>query len=261
MCVILAKTSLALTGTASARSMPARPRQGCAQALVRDSKRPHRKDLSFNKGLMGPISPELGDLSQLNILFSGNIPDKFGDLSELSFLALNSNNFTGKIPPSLGKLSKLYWLDFVDNQLTGPIPVSTSTTPGLDLLLKAKHFHFSKNQLSDSIPPKLFNSDMKLIHILFDNNDLSGSIPSTIGLVQTVEVLRLDRNFLTGEVPSNLNNLSNINELNLAHNNLSGPLPDLTSMDTLNYVDLSKNNFDPSEAPSWLTTIPTLTTL
>jgi Leucine-rich repeat (LRR) protein len=60
-------------------------------------------------------------------------------LIELLFRALNSNNFTGKIPPSLGKLSKLYWLDFADNQLTGPIPVSTSTTPGLDLLLKAKH--------------------------------------------------------------------------------------------------------------------------
>lgn len=224
-------------------------------------------DLSFNEGLMGPISPELGDLSKLNILilagcsFSGNIPDKLGDLSELSFLALNSNNFTGKIPPSLGKLSKLYWLDLADNQLTGPLPVSTSTTPGLDLLLKAKHFHFNKNQLSGTIPPQLFSSDMVLIHILFDRNDLTGSIPSTIGLVQTVEVLRLDRNFLTGEVPSNLNNLSNINELNLAHNNLSGSLPDLTSMDTLNYVDLSNNSFDPSEAPIWFTTLPSLTTL
>ncbi|XP_012573816.1 leucine-rich repeat receptor protein kinase HPCA1-like isoform X2 [Cicer arietinum] len=224
-------------------------------------------DLSFNKGLMGSISLELGKLSQLNTLilagcsFSGNIPDTLGNLTELSFLALNSNNFTGKIPPSLGKLSKLYWLDLADNQLTGPIPVSTSTTPGLDLLLKAKHFHFNKNQLSGSIPSKLFSSDMALIHILFDGNDLSGSIPSTIGLVNTVEVLRLDRNFLTGEVPSNLNNLIRINELNLAHNNLSGPLPDLTSLVSLNYVDLSNNSFDPSEVPIWFSTLQSLTTL
>ncbi|TKY58490.1 leucine-rich repeat receptor protein kinase [Spatholobus suberectus] len=224
-------------------------------------------DLSFNRGLTGPLSPQLGDLSKLNILilagcgFSGNIPDALGNLSELSFLALNSNNFTGKIPPSLGKLSKLYWLDLADNQLTGPIPVSTSTTPGLDLLLKAKHFHFNKNQLSGSIPHKLFSSEMILIHILFDGNNLSGTIPSTIVLVQTVEVLRLDRNFLTGEVPSNLNNLTNINELNLAHNNFTGPLPDLTGMDTLNYVDLSNNSFDPSEAPTWFRTLQSLTTL
>lgn len=224
-------------------------------------------DLSFNRGLTGPLSPHIGDLSKLNILilagcgFSGNIPDALGNLSELSFLALNSNNFTGKIPPSLGKLSKLYWLDLADNQLTGPIPVSTSTTPGLDLLLKAKHFHFNKNQLSGSIPTKLFSSEMILIHILFDGNNLSGTIPSTLVLVQTVEVLRLDRNILRGEVPSNLNNLTNINELNLAHNKFTGPLPDLTGMDTLNYVDLSNNSFDPSEAPTWFTTLPSLTTL
>lgn len=224
-------------------------------------------DLSFNRDLTGSLSPELGELSKLNILilagcgFSGNIPDELGNLSELSFLALNSNNFTGKIPPSLGKLSKIYWLDLADNQLTGPIPVSTSTSPGLDLLLKAKHFHFNKNQLSGSIPPKLFSSEMILIHILFDGNKLSGTIPSTLLQVKTLEVLRLDRNFLTGEVPSNLNNLTTISELNLARNNFTGPLPDLTGMDTLNYVDLSNNSFDPSDAPTWFTTLPSLTTL
>ncbi|PPS17813.1 hypothetical protein GOBAR_AA02772 [Gossypium barbadense] len=225
------------------------------------------KDLSFNRDLTGSLSPRLGDLEKLNILilagcgFTGNIPEELGNLAELSFLALNSNNFTGKIPPSLGKLSKLYWLDLADNQLVGAIPVSTPTSPGLDLLLKAKHFHFNKNKLSGAIPPKLFSSEMVLIHILFDGNQLTGNIPSTLGHVQTLEVLRLDRNALWGEVPSNLNNLTNINDLNLAHNNLTGPLPDLTSMNTLNYVDLSNNSFDPTEAPVWFSTLSSLTTL
>ncbi|XLT22625.1 leucine-rich repeat receptor protein kinase HPCA1 [Arachis hypogaea] len=62
--------------------------------------------------------------------------------------------------------------------------------------------HLNKNQLSGAA--KLFSSDMVLIHVLFDGNNLSGSIPETLGLVQTLEVLRLDRNFLTGEVPTNL---------------------------------------------------------
>ncbi|XP_004249557.1 leucine-rich repeat receptor protein kinase HPCA1 [Solanum lycopersicum] len=224
-------------------------------------------DLSFNRGLTGSLSPRIGDLQKLNILilagcsFSGSIPRELGRLSELSFLALNSNNFTGEIPRTLGNLSKLYWLDLADNQLTGPIPVSTFSSPGLDLLKKAKHFHFNKNQLSGSIPDILFSSDMVLIHVLFDGNQLSGSIPFTLGLVQTLEVLRLDRNALNGSVPSNLNNLTSIVELNLAHNKLSGLLPDLTGMNSLNYLDLSNNSFHKSEAPIWFSTLESLTTL
>ncbi|XP_028081351.1 probable leucine-rich repeat receptor-like protein kinase At5g49770 [Camellia sinensis] len=224
-------------------------------------------DLSFNQRLTGSLSSQLGDLQKLNILilagcgFSGNIPNELGNLVELSFLALNSNNFTGQIPASLGSLSKLYWLDLADNQLTGSLPISKSTTPGLDLLKKAKHFHFNKNKLSGPIPAKLFSSDMVLIHVLFDGNQLTGKIPDTLGLVQTLEVLRLDRNTLTGNVPSNLNNLTNVVELNLAHNDLSGPLPNLSGMISLNYVDLSNNSFQRSEAPTWFSTLQSLTTL
>ncbi|KAM0991809.1 hypothetical protein ACFX2I_010125 [Malus domestica] len=224
-------------------------------------------DLSFNKGLTGSLSPRLGDLSKLNILilagcsFTGSIPSELGNLKELTFLALNTNNFTGSIPASFGKLSNLYWLDLADNQLTGPIPVSTAVAPGLDQLVKAKHFHFNQNQLSGIIPARLFSSKMVLIHILFDGNRFSGTIPSTIFSVQTLEVLRLDRNALTGPVSSNITNLINLGELNLAYNDLNGSLPDLTGLNSLNYVDLSNNSFDPSEAPLWFSTLPSLTTI
>ncbi|XP_058075188.1 leucine-rich repeat receptor protein kinase HPCA1-like [Magnolia sinica] len=200
-------------------------------------------DLSSNKGLSGFISPSISGLKKLNTLilagcsFTGNIPKELGNLQELSFLALNSNNFTGQIPPSLGMLSKVYWLDLADNQLTGSLPVSTSTTPGLDHLHNAKHFHFSNNKLLGKIPAKLFSSEMKLIHILFDGNQLTGEIPSTLGLVQTLEFL------------------------NLANNQLTGPVPDLTGMTSFTYMDLSNNSFNVSEVPDWLSTTRSLTTI
>ncbi|XP_051121284.1 leucine-rich repeat receptor protein kinase HPCA1 [Andrographis paniculata] len=224
-------------------------------------------DLSFNPGLSGPLSPRLGDLRKLTILilagcsFTNTIPPELGNLSDLTFLALNSNNLTGDIPPSLGKLSKLYWLDLADNKLAGSLPVSSAFGPGLDQLKKAKHFHFNKNKLSGEIPSQLFDSDMSLIHILFDSNRFQGSIPSTIGLVKPLEVLRLDRNQFEGSVPASLNNLTNMNELNLGHNMLSGLLPNLTGMDSLNYLDLSNNSFKQSKAPDWFSTLQSLTTL
>ncbi|KAG6619675.1 hypothetical protein I3842_Q088900 [Carya illinoinensis] len=95
----------------------------------------------------------------------GKLESDIGELTELTSLTLTSNNLIGKILPSLSKLSKLYWLDILDNMLIGPLPISTTMAPGLDLLLKAKHFHFNKNKLSGPIPAKLFRSNMKLIHM------------------------------------------------------------------------------------------------
>ncbi|KAJ0985363.1 hypothetical protein J5N97_003719 [Dioscorea zingiberensis] len=224
-------------------------------------------DLSYNSGLGGPLTKNIGNLKELMTLilagckFTGNIPEELGSLSKLSFLALNSNQFSGTIPASFGNLSEVYWLDLADNQLTGELPISSSISPGLDLLVHTKHFHFNKNKLSGILPERLFSSQMQLIHILFDGNNFTGDIPSTIGLVQTLEALRLDKNDFSGTVPSSIGNLTKLNELNLANNKLTGPMPNLTGMNSLNYVDLSNNSFDPTEAPLWFSTIVTLTSL
>ncbi|KAK1312830.1 putative leucine-rich repeat receptor-like protein kinase [Acorus calamus] len=223
-------------------------------------------DLSYNPNITGPLTPTIGNLKQLTILilmgcsFSGNIPKELGNIPKLYYIALNSNKFTGSIPASLGSLSQLYWLDLADNQLSGTLPVSTGSSPGLDMLINTKHFHFNKNQLSGSIPEQLFNSSMTLIHVLLDNNRFTGNIPESLGSVQTLEVLRLDKNALTGSVPS-LKNLTHVNELNLANNQLSGPLPDLSGMSALNYVDLSNNTLAPSLVPKWMSQLQTLTVL
>ncbi|XP_076956661.1 leucine-rich repeat receptor protein kinase HPCA1-like isoform X2 [Bidens hawaiensis] len=225
-------------------------------------------DLSYNKGLIGSVTFKVENLRRLTHLFlvgcsfTGPIPDTIGNLENLISLSLNSNSFTGPIPASIGNLRNLDWLDLTSNKLTGSIPVSKEGTPGLDMLTNAKHFHLGDNQLSGDIPPGLFNSNMTLIHLLLENNRLMGAIPSTLSLVTSLQVLRLDRNSLSGNVPSNINNLTNLQQIFLSHNKLTGPLPNLTGMNVLNSIDFSNNTFDYwSGAPSWFSTLETLTTI
>ncbi|KAL3620749.1 hypothetical protein CASFOL_035661 [Castilleja foliolosa] len=224
-------------------------------------------DLSYNKRMTGPLPTAIGNVEKLSSLilvgcgFSGPIPPSIGSLQRLRYLSLNSNNFIGEIPHSIGNLENLYWLDLADNRLTGTIPVSNGTTPGLDMLVNTKHFHFGKNQLNGEIPQQLFNSNLTLIHLLLENNQLTGTIPSTLGLVSTLEVVRLDRNALSGSVPRDLSNLTSVQELFLANNRLTGPVPDLTGMNLLNYVDMSNNTFDATDIPPWFSSLQSLTSL
>ncbi|RYQ82541.1 hypothetical protein Ahy_B10g101129 isoform E [Arachis hypogaea] len=153
-------------------------------------------DLSYNTGLTGTIPQEIGSLKKLKSLalvgcgLSGPIPDSIGALKQLTFLALNMNRFNGTIPGSIGNLTNINWFDVADNQLEGQIPVSDNKgRPGLDLLLQAQHFHMGNNKFSGQLPEKLFNSKMILEHVLLDNNQLQGSIPSSLGQVSTLEVL------------------------------------------------------------------------
>jgi Leucine-rich repeat (LRR) protein len=121
--------------------------------------------------------------------------------------------------------------------------------------------HFGKNKLSGNIPKELFSSNMSLIHVLFDGNQFTGEIPETLSLVKTLTVLRLDRNKLIGDIPSYLNNLTNLNELYLANNRFTGTLPNLTSLTSLYTLDVSNNTLDFSPIPSWISSLPSLSTL
>ncbi|KAB1204458.1 hypothetical protein CJ030_MR8G028146 [Morella rubra] len=194
--------------------------------------------------LTGQLSGDIGSLTELETLsltdcgLYGPIPGTIGSLQQLIFLDLNSNKFSGKIPNSIGNLSNLYYLDFTGNQLDGSIPVSVGTLPGLDMLLQAKH-------------------------LLLDNNKLAGSIPSTLGLVKSLEVVRLDRNSLSSPLPTTLRNLTNVSELYLSNNLLTGPMLNLTGMNLLSYllafyVRMMENTRLQGQIPVNLFSIPNL---
>ncbi|XP_057523661.1 leucine-rich repeat receptor protein kinase HPCA1-like isoform X2 [Amaranthus tricolor] len=225
------------------------------------------RDLSNNQYLTGHLPANIGYLQNLDSLvlvgcnFSGPIPESLGSIQKLTHLFLNLNHFSGSIPHSIGNLTNLIWLDLSENQLNGALPVSNATAPGLDMLLKAEHFHLGNNRFSGEISPRLFSSRMALKHVILNENQLNGNIPDSLGLVRTLEVIRLDRNFFSGPMPQNLSMLTRMSELYLANNNLSGPIPDLSGMNLLTYVDLSNNSFNKAAAPQWFETLLDLTTL
>lgn len=82
----------------------------------------------------------------------------------------------------------------------------------------------SQNQLSGSIPETLGNLE-KLETLSLWGNQLSGSIPASLGSLSNLETLSLSFNQLSGSIPASLGNLSNLKYLRLSYNSLTGCFP------------------------------------
>ena len=102
------------------------------------------------------------------------------------------------------------------------------------------------NQLSGSIPSSLGNLS-NLEYLSLAVNQLSGSIPSSLGNLSNLEYLALAVNPLSGSIPSSLGNLSNLVNLHLTFNQLSGSIPsNLGNLSNLEYLDLWENQLSGS---------------
>ena len=79
-----------------------------------------------------------------------------------------------------------------------------------------------------------------LYKLLLSVNNLTGSIPSELGNMNSLSELALDGNKLTGSIPPELGNLSNLEDLRLFGNQLWGCIPtSLSNCDELRtlYID------------------------
>ena len=150
---------------------------------------------------------------------TGEIPPELGDLSNLTYLYLNSNQLTGEIPPELGGLSNLTYLYLNSNQLTGEIP------PELGGLSNLTWLYLSSNRLTGEIPPELGGLS-NLTELYLYGNQLTGEIPPELGRLSNLTELYLYGNQLTGEIPPELGGLSNLMGLGLSSNRLTGCIPE-----------------------------------
>ncbi|XP_051209323.1 LRR receptor kinase SERK2 [Lolium perenne] len=107
-----------------------------------------------------------------NAQLSGVLVSQLGQLKNLQYLELYSNNISGPIPAELGNLTSLVSLDLYLNKFTGVIPDS------LGNLLKLRFLRLNNNSMSGQIPKSL--TDITTLQVLdLSNNNLSGAVPST----------------------------------------------------------------------------------
>lgn len=205
-----------------------------------------------NQGLLGHISPSLGNLTFLTALnlsqngLTGEINPGLGRLQHLEFLILGNNSLQGRIPNELTNCTSLRAVDLSSNQLVGEIPVkiaSFSELASLDL---------SRNNITGGIPSSLGNIS-SLSELITTENQLEGSIPGELGWLHRLTLLALGRNKLSGPIPQSIFNLSSLEIISLESNNLSMmylPLDLGTSLHNLQRLYLDYNQISGPIPPS-----------
>ncbi|KAM5578546.1 hypothetical protein ABKV19_008717 [Rosa sericea] len=148
---------------------------------------------------IGPAFPrwiqkqrELTSLFMSNAGISDSVPNEFWDLSSSLFeLNLSMNQIHGKLPDLSSKNCSYFTFDLSSNHLFGQLP---------------------------PFPPN------ELLSLNLGNNTFSGNIPSTVGYLKNLVLLRLQDNKLSGDFPS-LENCTELRVVDLGANRLSGRIP------------------------------------
>lgn len=242
--------------------------------------------LNLSYGIyIGKIPSDLGNLLELQHLdlthneLNGEIPFHLRNLTQLQYLDLSENELSGAIPGDFGTIMhSLETLFLFDNSLEGKIPKSIGYIPTLKYFyadtnhLSGKlsdfiiHHNYSNcignvssvqllslydNHISGMLPDLSVLSSLRWLFL--DGNKFVGDIPTSIGSLKELEVLKLRDNSFEGIVfESHFTNLSILNDLDLSHNSLTIKVShQRVPPFQLLYFDCSSCNFD-SRFPNWL---------
>ncbi|TKY53157.1 Receptor kinase TMK3 [Spatholobus suberectus] len=225
-----------------------------------------------NLGLVGPLPPNLNQLSMLENLglqnnklngplpsFNGlsnlqyaflnfnefeSVPEDFSEgLQSLEVLALDYNNLNASaggwgLPSTLEGSAQLRNLSCMSCNLVGPIPAFLGNMASLSVL------QLSGNGLTGEIPATL--SAAPALQVLWLNNQrgngLAGKI-DVVGTMVSITSLWLHGNKFEGTIPMNIGDLVSLKDLNLNGNELVGLIPSGLGEMKLERLDLSNNRF------------------
>ncbi|CAK9135943.1 unnamed protein product [Ilex paraguariensis] len=203
------------------------------------------KIVLWNTSLGGVLSPALSGLKSLRIItlfgnrFTGNIPLEYGEIGTLWKINLSSNALSGSIPDFLGDLPNIRFLDLSKNGYTGEVPPSLFKN-----CYQTKFISLAHNNLSGSIPVSIGNC-LNLLGIDLSFNSLIGGLPSQICDIPGLLYLTLRSNLLTGGVQDQVSGCGRIELLDLGTNMFSGLPPfGVLGFTNLTHFNISQNGFE-----------------
>ncbi|URD97798.1 LRR receptor-like serine threonine-protein kinase [Musa troglodytarum] len=173
------------------------------------------------------------------------------------------NNFTGTLP-SLPLDNHRHANQTVYAFLANGNHISGSLSAfALEMCDKVKHLiiDIGDNMISGGFTSEVGAKCRSLVVLKVASNQISETIPASIGLLENLVSLDLSRNWLQGEIPASIKQLRSLKYLSLAGNNLSGHVPSgLGQLQSLKVLDLSSNSLT-GYIPSDLVKMENLTTL
>ncbi|XP_037491775.1 probable LRR receptor-like serine/threonine-protein kinase At3g47570, partial [Jatropha curcas] len=185
-----------------------------------------------SQGLVGSLSPHIGNLSFLRLIdlennsFHGEIPQQIGNLrrAEVIYFSNNSfqeNNLIGQIPSGLFNVSNLEIFEVNDNQLNGSIPSDIGLT-----LPKLRSLAVAANRFTGLVPISLSNASA-LEQISFEYNWFSGLVPKDFGKLPFLQFVNFAWNYLEDDLSfiDSLTNCSSLHLVGFRQNFLKGTVP------------------------------------
>lgn len=184
-------------------------------------------------GLLGTISPEIGNLHRLQ------------------WLSFRDNMLRGQIPLAVTHLKGSFACGSFSGAICNPFatndPNSQCSGATCNSYGGLQHLDLSRNRLSGQIPVEISRLCRTLTHIDFAVNRLTGTIPATMGALIHVRNLDLFYNRISGPLPPEMGHMVSLMHLNVAFNRLTGTIPHyLGNLERLEVLELSVNRFSGS---------------
>eukprot|EP00268_Persea_americana_P024912 TRINITY_DN24288_c2_g1_i1.p1 TRINITY_DN24288_c2_g1~~TRINITY_DN24288_c2_g1_i1.p1 ORF type:complete len:291 (-),score=32.56 TRINITY_DN24288_c2_g1_i1:112-927(-) len=167
--------------------------------------------------------------------FIGHIPKQFCQMQKLQFLDLSYSSLSENIPSCLNEITSWKNLSLSSVGATLGVVISPFKTAAIQVRVEFT---------TKFIPYSFEGTPLALMTgIDISSNNLTGSIPFTIGDLKELHALNLSNNLLTGPLPTSFGNLNNLESLDLSHNKLNGTIPpEFVRMTSLSTFCVAFNN-------------------